>query len=162
MSKTKTQYFKELVDQKTADTTLEFLEKNVQWEDSIYSKRKARITRKGYNFTDNGDIIDDYVLQLVTETLKTIEDKIQCKYRLAGIYLNYYPNGESFLPSHSHIGQVQFVISLGATRKLTIGKTEYAVGHGDCVIFGSSAHSIPIEPEVKNSRISIATFLDKI
>ncbi|AYV86144.1 MAG: hypothetical protein Solumvirus1_19 [Solumvirus sp.] len=82
-----------------------------------------------------------------------------------GVYINYYQDGNDYTPNHSHPKQFQIVISLGATRTLNVGKKSYKLNNGDFIIFGSSVHGVPKEPEVKDGRISIATFslcLDKL
>ena len=78
---------------------------------------------------------------------------------IVGIYVNFYLDGEMFCPNHKHVGSKQMVISLGATRTLIIGKKKYPMKSGDGVIFGSSLHGVPKEPEVKEGRISIACFI---
>ncbi len=50
MSKVKTQYFPELIDNKTADASFEFIEQNTLWVDGIYSKRASQLSRKAYYF----------------------------------------------------------------------------------------------------------------
>lgn len=77
---------------------------------------------------------------------------------LLGIYVNLYRDGNDFTPNHSHPKQKQVVISLGETRTLTVGKKNYELCSGDVVVFGSSIHGIPKQPEKKCARISIATF----
>jgi len=78
-----------------------------------------------------------------------------------GIYLNYYRNGEDWTPNHSHPGMKQVVISLGATRLLTMGKSSYAMNNGDAIVFGSGIHGVPKDPTCTTGRISIALFLEK-
>lgn len=75
-----------------------------------------------------------------------------------GIYLNYYRDGNDWAPSHSHPGETQLIISLGATRSLKIGTKTYEIGNGDVIVFGSSSHSIIQDPSITEGRISIATF----
>jgi quercetin dioxygenase-like cupin family protein len=73
--------------------------------------------------------------------------------------LNRYRNGDDFTPSHSHPRQHQIVVSLGASRTLKVGAKNYRLSHGDVILFGSSAHEVPKEPECKSERISIAVFM---
>jgi hypothetical protein len=165
MSKTKTTYYSELVDTKTAKCAYDFIKDNTQWVNSIYSKRAQKITRKGYSVNsdlNNNSIVDEFVIQLVDSAITNIE-KIENRKQsdILGIYLNYYINGQDFCPNHSHPGSIQLVISLGATRRLNVGKKAYDMKSGDAIIFGSSTHGIPIEPEVKDGRISIAVFISK-
>jgi len=78
-----------------------------------------------------------------------------------GIYLNYYRNGEDYTPNHSHPGQKQVIISLGASRVLTMGKRSFVMNNGDVIVFGSAIHGIPKDPNCQQGRISIAMFLAK-
>jgi hypothetical protein len=88
-----------------------------------------------------------------------INNEVSIDYYILGVYINYYRDGNDWTPNHSHPKQVQLIISLGATRTLTIGKKDYLMESGDVAIFGSSIHGIRKEPEVKEGRISIATFM---
>ena len=81
------------------------------------------------------------------------------QFDLVGIYLNYLKDGTHYVPSHSHKGMVQLVISLGADRTLTVGAKDYRLKNGDVIIFGASAHAVPPETNLKDGRISIATFM---
>jgi hypothetical protein len=78
-----------------------------------------------------------------------------------GVYLNYYRDGSMWTPNHSHKGSTQLIISLGATRVLKVGKKDYSLQNGDVIVFGSSVHGVPAQPEVQEGRISIAVFLEK-
>jgi len=127
------------------------LKENVQWDEGIRSKKG--FTRKAKALAP-GDIPEvDYIITHVLEKLG------KTNYLLLGIYLNYYENGNMWTPNHSHPGTHQLVISLGATRTLTVGKKDYKMENGDAIIFGSSIHGIPKEETVTEGRISIATFM---
>ena len=78
---------------------------------------------------------------------------------IMGIYINYYENGEMYAPNHSHKETYQFILSLGVTRTLNVGKKSYLMKNGDGIIFGSSIHGVPKDSSVNNGRISIATFM---
>lgn len=154
---TKTTYYPQIFDEKVADGAYEYLEKNIDWRDSIFSKRKNKVTRKGYSSQGINEI-DEYIDQLVEIGLSKIEQK----YVALGIYVNYYRDGiRDFCPNHTHPGTVQMVISLGATRTLQVGKRDYPMKSGDMIVFGASSHGVPEEPDVKSGRISIAVFLKK-
>ena len=78
--------------------------------------------------------------------------------QLPSIWLNLYRDGNDSTPSHKHDSR-QVIISLGATRRLQVASKSYALASGDVAVFGSSVHSVPIQPEVSNERISIALFI---
>jgi hypothetical protein len=159
MCGTKTTYFPEIIDSKTAEVAFDFLKNNTPWVDSIYSKKERKISRKGYSPSVNsGNIVDDFIVELIASSLLKIKD---VQYDLLGIYVNYYASGTDFCPKHAHKGSIQFVLSLGATRKFSVGKKEYDMKSGDAILFGSSTHGIPIQPEVKDGRISVAVFIQK-
>jgi hypothetical protein len=130
-----------------------YLRDNIQWEEGVKS-RKTGFTRlaKPLNVGDNQVV--DYILADVFNKLSFTN-----KYQILGIYLNYYKDGTHHTPSHTHKGMTQLVVSLGATRTLKVGSKNYQLNNGDVIIFGSSAHSIPIESNVTEGRISIATFM---
>lgn len=150
-------YEKKAIDESYASTLYEILSSTVSWEEGIKS-RKNTFTRK-QSFVDLNKQENYYILECIVKTMKHFN---LFNYAIAGVYLNYYENGNHYTPSHSHKGTCQLVISLGATRTLTISKKSYAMNNGDAIFFGSSIHSVPKEPEVKEGRISIAVFLIKI
>lgn len=166
MSKTKTIFYPEILDSKTAEVAYDFIKNNTLWVDSVYSKKAKKITRKGYTVNldlSTLDVIDEFIIGIVENILINIEKKDGAKsnYGILGIYVNYYQDGKSFCPNHSHPGTTQLVLSLGTTRKFILGKKEYNVKAGDAIIFGSSIHGIPEQPEITDSRVSIAIFLKK-
>lgn len=162
----KTQFFPAVFERKEADTLYELFQTNLLWEDGIYSNRAARVSRKAYipfqdmpNFNEEPEEkspMDILLEETVANCLKAVGRDSHYVY---GTYVNYYRDGTDFCPAHSHKGQVQMVLSLGATRSFHIGDKIYPMNSGDCIVFGSSTHSIPIEPTVQNGRISIAAFL---
>ena len=89
------------------------------------------------------------------------------KYEIFVTCLNYYKDGTHYTPSHSHKGMTQLIISLEATRTLHVGSKDYRLNNEDVIIFGSSAHSIPIDSSLLNTNtlvdivgwISIATIM---
>lgn len=157
-SNTKTEHFPAVFDEKTAEQAFLYLQNNVEWEDSNYSKRQKQVSRKGYSCSENNEI-EEYVRQLVDVALKKVIDK---DYIILGNYLNYYRDGNDFCPAHSHPGTVQLIISFGVTRKLTVGKKEFEMKSGDAIIFGSSTHKIDKDLAIKEGRISIAVFMKKL
>lgn len=153
--KQKTTVYSDVFDEKIAEEIYLYLQKNVKWEDGIYSKKYKQISRSAYK-PDYESEIDSYILQIVITAINKIKltNKI-----MAGIYLNYYKDGNDICPSHSHPGGIQLVISFGAIRTLIVGTKEYTLKSGECILFGSGKHNIPKEPEVKTGRISIAVFM---
>ena len=146
-----TTFVENVLDQNTSTDLYEYLLDNIVWEDGIRSRkgftRKAKSLGGGDNWTIDNAI--DKSLKMIT----------QQQYIIMGIYLNYYENGEMYTPNHSHKGTHQLVISLGAPRTLKVGKKNYLMSNGDGIIFGSSTHGVPKEPNVTTGRISIATFM---
>lgn len=147
-----TQYFPKLLDANMATTAYEYFRDNIQWENGI--KSRSGFTRKAKSLSLTDDV-------MVEEILMTAMNKMQLNqnYALLGVYLNYYQDGNMYTPNHSHKGTHQIVVSLGATRTLTVGAKKYNMANGDVIIFGSSIHGIPKQPEIKEGRISIATFM---
>jgi len=99
-------------------------------------------------------ILDNCIIKVLS-TINNTQSQIY------GIYLNYYRNGEDWTPNHSHPGMKQIVISLGADRILTMASNRYNMSNGDVIVFGSSIHGVPKDPNCKTGRISIAMFLEK-
>lgn len=162
-TKTQTQFFASVLEAKEADELYTFLRDNIDWEDGIYSKRAARTSRKAYSPLSSMEveekelgICDKIIEDTVARCLKAVGRESHFVY---GTYVNYYRNGNDFCPAHAHKGQVQMVLSLGARRMLNVGEKQYPMGSGDCIVFGSSTHSIPIDPTIREGRISIAVFL---
>ena len=152
MKRTNTKYFPKLIDSDLATGIYDYLRLNIKWEEGIRSKQGHTRLAKGLTFEDD-EVVTEFVTSAMKKT-KAMDDVITM-----GLYLNYQRNGNEYTPNHSHPKQVQFVICLGpATRTFIVGNKEYKVSNGDTIIFGSSIHGVPIEPEVKEGRISIATF----
>ena len=125
------------------------------------SYRQSKVSRKAYHTDLYGEMneIDEFIRDLVFTTLEQIKTG---EYNVLGSYVNYYRDGTDFAPSHNHPKQVQLVISLGATRKLIVCKKQYEMSSGDVIVFGSSQHEVPLEPEITEGRISIATFMFRL
>lgn len=154
----KTTVYRGLIDEKESKEMYKYIKKSVKWKNEIKSRGKND-TRKScaYPFpTYNPENEDSTISQFIISVFCKL--KLPDNLEHLGVYLNYYKNGNDFTPSHSHQGQLQVVISLGATRKLIISKKEYYLKSGDVIVFGSSVHSVPKESDVKRGRISIATF----
>jgi hypothetical protein len=145
-----TKVIEKAVDQKEADAMYDYLVHNIQWEDGIKSKHGFTRCAKMLTPNENPEI-----LAMIDKVLK----QYNREYKIFGIYLNYYVDGGMWTPNHTHTGTHQLVISLGATRKLTIGKKDIPMNNGDAILFGSVVHGIPKQPEVTEGRISIATFM---
>ena len=148
--KCKTIFKEEVINPDVATNLYNLLKWNIEWQDGVRSRsgftRKAKPLYYG-QMKEIDDIIDIALISLT-----------DVQYDVEGIYLNYYENGVSWCPSHSHKGTHQLVISLGETRTLKVGTKNYDISNGDAIIFGSSAHGVPKDDTV-NGRISIATFL---
>lgn len=129
---------------------------NVTWVKGIRSKNGPTRLVKPIDLAQDDDI-SQTIKSVVISALDSIP--LQYNYAILGTYLNYYKDGSMYTPNHSHPKQHQLVISLGATRTLKIGQKEYKMANGDVILFGSSTHGVPIEPSVKEGRISIATFM---
>jgi hypothetical protein len=157
-SRTKTTFVKNALIDDDATNLYEKLKNDISWENGITSKRNGNHpTRKGKMLSIEDPLFFD-IMECVENTLLFFQEK----YMVLGAYLNYYENGENYSPNHSHANTQQLIISLGATRTLIIGNKEYKMINGSAIIFGTATHGVPKEPEVKNGRISIATFMKKI
>lgn len=149
----KTQYFKEVFDKDNSVEMFNYLRYNTQWEEGIRSKKGFTRLAKSINPSE-----DDIILNILVTAFKKLNLKNLFVY---GCYLNFYKDGEYYTPNHTHPGTIQLVISFnedGRERILTVGKKDYLLENGSCVIFGSSAHGIP-KAKDKKGRISIATFM---
>ena len=149
--KCKTVFKKGVINVQRATNLYNTLIYDIEWEEGIRSKSGFTRMAKplGYGQIPEIDSIINVALSSLTDT----------QYRIEGIYLNYYENGSSWTPSHTHKGTHQLVVSLGATRTLQINKNNFVMENGDAIIFGSSAHGIHKDPTVTEGRISIATFM---
>lgn len=146
----KTRYYESLIDGTLSIIMYDYLKDNMRWTEGITSKQGH--TRMACMMT----LGDDPNLD---EFLKGIFERIDMPSMThLGLYINYYLDGNDFVPSHSHKGQCQIIVSLGVTRTLIVGKGSYKMSNGDVIVFGSATHSIPKEPEVKGGRISIVVF----
>lgn len=131
------------------------LKDELKWEDGIFSRKYGGSTRKACMIGQD----HPYFKQLLIPITKALNQMTTTEYVILGLYANYYEDGNMFTPSHSHKDTHQLVLSLGATRTLKVGSKEWLLETGDAVLFGSSPHSVPKEPHVKEGRISIATFM---
>lgn len=148
-----TTYHPKIIDADGSTAIYEYLRDNIKWVDGIRSKQG--FTRKAKPMTIGEDEILDSVIVQALNKIGVTEAAVY------GIYLNYYRDGNDWTPNHSHPGMKQVVISLGATRTLTMGKGSHTMSNGDVIIFGSSIHGVPKDPNCKDGRISIAMFLAK-
>jgi hypothetical protein len=154
VTKTKTRYLQTALDEKEALSLYEYLQTNIEWVEGIRS-------RKGFTRLAKSIDLDQYpeLIEVIVRVLGQIDPD---EYILLGVYLNYYSNGNMWLPKHNHPGTQQLIISLGASRTLTVGTKQYSMSNGSAIIFGSASHGIPKEPDILEGRISIATFLKRI
>ena len=151
MPSQKTVYKKKVLNENYATSLYHLLSNGIEWDEGVRSRkgftRKAKALRIG-------DIpeVDEAIGLALSSVTKT-------PYNVEFIYLNYYENGEMWTPNHSHAGTHQMVISLGCPRTLQVSKKDYLMENGDVILFGSAIHGIPKEPNVKEGRIAIATFM---
>jgi len=100
-----TNFLKNVLDDHVATEMYNDLLNNIKWEDGIKSRkgftRKAKSTRLGY----------DWGIDLAI--YKALSQLAQYSYHIGEIYLNYYEDGNSWTPNHTHPGSHQMVISLG-------------------------------------------------
>ena len=137
-----------------ADILFETLYHGIEWEEGIRSKKGFTRLAKSIDYTMYPDlriIIDNAIFLLRPNEVSS--------YAILGTYLNLYEDGNMWTPNHSHPKQHQVVLSLGAERKLVIGKKEYVLKSGEAIIFGSSIHGVPKDTSIKKPRISVATFM---
>lgn len=160
----KTVQLKSAFDAAFAYDFYERLRDGIEWIDGIPSKVHG-YTRKAYPVDLHDPNPSDLELEIkiwIEQAIAILKPEINknvTRYKLLGTYLNYYVDEENFTPNHSHPGQHQIVISLGATRILQIGQKSYTVENGDIVLFGGSVHGVPKETQPTEGRISIATFM---
>ena len=153
---TKTQHFKNLLDEKTATYYYNLFKDGIDFDKGIKDKYKKE-TRPAKDLESLYE--DDPIVKPLESLIFDVLSKIKFGNSIiVGQYMNFYVNGNSYAPIHSHPGLVQVIISFGTTRKLQIGKKTYLSGNGDVFVFGSSPHGIIKEPDVKDGRISIALF----
>ena len=153
--KTFTKHFKQLFTNQEATNLFDYLKNNVKWQNSIYSSKAKQITRLGKSVSINNDHMIKWSITEAIDRMK-LDNYIICQ-----TYVNYYRNGEDFAPNHSHPDTVQLIISLNepdGDRILNVGKNVYYLNNGDTIIFGSSTHGVPKQPN-KKARISVATFM---
>jgi hypothetical protein len=157
--KQQTVYQPGLLNGDTCKDLYQFLANNIPWEDGIKS------TRKGFTRKAKAMDVLQFMLMLdqngFSDILMPIFDTIQAHSNrgiVCGVYLNYYRDGNMWTPQHSHAKMTQLVVSLGATRCLTVASKEYKMSNGDVIVFGSSTHGVA-KDDSKEGRISIALFL---
>lgn len=172
-----TQYLPQALDRDLSLGTFEYLRLNVPWQEGIRSR--SGFTRLAYPIDPDGDsdvevtvrsLIDAVMSErrrrsrMPRESTSEVDHEVAVMSRLGhvatvhGVYLNYLVNGDHYVPAHTHAGSVQLVISLGAHRTLTVGRTDYRLQSGDAIVFGSSSHGVRKEPGA-GGRISIACFM---
>jgi alkylated DNA repair dioxygenase AlkB len=149
-------YYPKLIDTDTAESLFLYLQHNTPWQDGIRDRSK-KITRQAYSVDiGSGNPVDLLIIDIVIGVVAKIAT---ANYRVGGIYVNHYRDGNDRTPTHSHPETIQLIISLGATRTLKIKSHTYPLSSGDVIVFGGSPHGVPAEPHVTTARISIATFL---
>ena len=154
MSRCSTTYKSDTFTEEASTDLYNNLVSSVRWHDGIRSRNG--FTRKAHMVMPT-DPLMTYLCYVVNIALNALPNKP--KYEIMGIYINYYVDGKMYTPNHSHKGSHQLIISLGATRTLTVGKKEFAMKNGSTIIFGGAVHGVPKEPSILTGRISIAAFL---
>lgn len=134
-----------------------YLKANIVWGEGIKSKNGHTRSAAMFELNEFITFIDNFpeIIANVSEIISQYSIRKTC----AGIYVNYYKNGDDWTPNHTHPGTTQIVISLGATRTFLYGKKEFSSNNGDVFVFGSSLHGVPKEPTIQEGRISIALFM---
>lgn len=159
--KIKTKHFKSVLSKEETKELFGFLRDNVNWTAGIKSRTGAKRLASRVSLDDSKNVITQQLIKLLKSitpySIKFCEENKMNGIRVLGIYLNLYRDGKDSTPSHSHPKQVQVLVSLGQTRTLIVGKTEYKLEDGDIIMFGPSLHSVPIDDSI-GERISIATF----
>jgi hypothetical protein len=152
----KTIIIRNVITKECADTLFEVLRDNIEWEEGIKSKKGFTRLAKAIDITEYPDLesVIINVIKIFSENSKNTGN-----YIMSGVYLNYYMDGKMFTPNHTHKGMHQLVISLGVTRNFIIRKKIEQMNSGDAIMFGSAVHGVPVQPEIKDGRISIAVFL---
>lgn len=138
------------ISQDIANHMFEYLKSNIQWVEGIRSRNG--FTRKAKPLFFQEDIN-------VWSMVDNILSKMDRKFVVNSIYLNYYEDGEMYTPEHVHKDTWQLVISLGATRIFTLKSKKFSLENGDVVVFSDQKHGVPKAPGLKDGRISIATFM---
>jgi len=149
----RTTFKKGVISEEIATELFNKLKINTEWEEGIRSRKGKTRKAKALAIDELEDLNEVIALALSSISSKS--------FILLGVYLNYYENGESWTPNHSHKGTAQLVISLGAPRTLVVGKKEILMENGDAIIFGSAVHGVPKSTQTEG-RISIATFMKLI
>jgi hypothetical protein len=151
-----TQHYSGALDADYSSSLYIYFKENMKWIDGV--KSKNGFTRKASPMNFGSDKVLDEVITKALVYITKKENLEKKQIDIHGIYLNWYRDGNDYTPNHSHPGMKQIIISLGATRTLKVGNKEYDSANGDIIVFGSSIHGVPKEPEVTEGRISIALF----
>ena len=119
-----TRYFPKLVPEDQANAYYTYLLNNLTWQEGVQSRKGFTRLAAPLNLND-----DEYLQDLVCRVASVV---IPSEYGLMlplGLYINLYRSGLDFCPRHSHPGQCQFIISLGATRTLQVSKQDYPMSY---------------------------------
>ena len=151
-------YIPNAIDLDYSNTIFDYLKDCIAWEDGIRSKAHG-VTRKAKSIdpTQYPEILG-IIMHVLQQFYPDVGMGIITP-TIYGTYINYYRDGNDFTPIHNHPSTIQLVISLGATRTLTVGTKTLSMNSGDAVIFGVQKHGVPKDLSVSGGRISIATFI---
>lgn len=153
-SRTKTTHLRGVLTEEAATLLYHQLKDALPWRDGIRSRR--------HGFTRKACALDpEHLPSNILDALRVAAHAAgETHAFIRGVYVNYYEDGTHWTPNHSHPGSVQWILSLGATRTLIVGKKHLAMANGDLAVFGAGIHGVPREPEITAGRISIAVFTD--
>jgi hypothetical protein len=111
---TKTQHFKSLLDEKTATHYYNLFKDGIDFDKGIKDKYNKE-TRPAKDLETLYE--DDPIVKPLENLIFDVLGKIKFGNSIiTGQYMNYYVNGNSYAPIHSHPGLVQVIISFGTTR----------------------------------------------
>ena len=153
----KTHHLKSAILSDTASMLYLFLQSNLQYTESIRSKKGFTRLAAGMSFEQFIELLEDYpeVKVGISETIEKYCVRKTCKF----VYINYYVDGNMWCPNHKHPGTTQLILSLGTKRTFEIAKKSYEMANGDIIVFGASSHGIP-KSNVTDGRIGVALFLE--
>lgn len=139
-----------------ADKLFNIILQQIQWTKTDYFKRHT--AHYEFNINELNIVLADIEKQL--------------KRNVAGVFLNYYVNGDEYAPYHADKYDCDTcLISLGTTRTLRYKKnttkenTDFVLNSGDLLfvpneINNNYKHSLLKTKKINNSRISILVFLE--
>ena len=146
------------IDKKETQSIYDSLVTELKWSDGIKT-RHGDFTRLAHQMStyDALFFMEGKIITIIEKTL--LANPQYANHAIAGLYFNYYKDGDMYCPVHRHPHTTQLVISLGATRTFILGSIKIQVNDGDIIIFNDQLHGVPKEKTECDGRISVATFL---